>query len=543
MGVEMSPDTADVSIATGSQPAYRQRSTGTAGATEGTAFELRCPTGAFITYFAGGGLDRHIEHLTGICSDGTMLDRAGDRRSIAAFDSSTKLQVAAGSPEPGTFSFRSNAGFKSLKVSVGSRVESLSFQTLDNVTSPIFQGREAEAALQANGVFEDSAEIDSKVFNVSCAQNEKIVGLHGRLDDGGLVALGVACGRLRITAFDCPAGFRFTAGFQRTCLPCPAGTYSPGGRLGTTLLLKDLPSAKHVQQVHIAAYIPKPAALVPLVPTLLRMLQPGTYSDGKTATCIPCKAGTFSLDRASSCIACSPGTFSPQASNKCLECKPGTFAAQEGTASCTPAPIGHFVPQAAAKTSTACQPGYFSPSAGSTSCTPCGYSTYSDSPGSASCTTCPHSTHTPGVPAKSITECISEHGPTVDIPSLTAKAGPGSSTYLGLSPLLCKWQNLPSGVLNMCQKDACTTCVSFSPNPTPADAARAVARVLPSGGSTAPTDLRFIVRSTNPDAPQCLPPLVCTAVDELGNAAFIRYDELMSMVRTLKLLLSAGLAA
>jgi hypothetical protein len=86
-------------------------------------------------------------------------------------------------------------------------------------------------------------------------------------------------------------------------------------------------------------------------------------------------------------------------------------------------------------------------------------------------------------------------------------------------------------MLNMCEKNACTACVSFSPNPSPADAAKSLAGVLPSGAGTAPTDFRYIIRSTYPDAPQCVPPLVCTAVDELGNAAYIRYDELMRMVR------------
>jgi len=129
-----------------------------------------------------------------------------------------------------------------------------------------------------------------------------------------------------------------------------------------------------------------------------------------------------------------------------------------------------------------------------------------------------------------IAECISEAGPTVDITQLIG-AAPGSSMYLGLSPLLCKWENLPPGMLNMCQKNACTACVNFSPNPSPADAAKAVAGVLPSGAGTAPTDFRYIIRSTYPDAPQCVAPLVCTAVDELGNAAYIRYDELMRMVR------------
>jgi hypothetical protein len=178
---------------------YKERSIKAAGTTNGTAFEMRCPQGTFITYLTGGGLGRHIAHITGICSDGTLLASAGLKSSVAAFDSATQLQVAAGAPEPGTFSFRSDAGFKSLKIQVGSMVESLSFQTLDNSSSPVFLGLEAESAAKAQSTVKDTAWTDRAGFDMSCANKEKIVALHGGLDGSGLVALGVVCGRLRVT--------------------------------------------------------------------------------------------------------------------------------------------------------------------------------------------------------------------------------------------------------------------------------------------------------------------------------------------------------
>lgn len=159
------------------------------------------------------------------------------------------------------------------------------------------------------------------------------------------------------------------------------------------------------------------------------------------------------------------------------------------------------------------------------------YKSFAESSASTSCKQCAAGTHTPGVPAKSAAECVSINGQTVNLADLINKGTAGTTVHLGLSPLLCRWDGLPAGMLNLCEEKACSTCSTFSINPEPADASRALAGVLPSGrNDTSPPDFRLLVHSVSPDAPQCTAPLSCPAMDELGNTAYLRYDELMRLV-------------
>lgn len=258
----------------------------------------------------------------------------------------------------------------------------------------------------------------------------------------------------------------------------------------------------------------------------------GTFSGVRSKACSNCMPGSYTAEPgAAACIACAPGVYQGA---RCLWIRqpctytrtcasthaaavarimPGTIASLHASTSCTP-----------------CKAGYIAATAGASACTACGYSSYTDGRAGTSCQRCPAGTHTPGVPAKSAAECVSVRGQTVDVADLIGK-GSGASMYLGLSPLLCKWDGLPPGVLNLCEEKSCSACTTFAINPESVDAARALAAVLPSGrNDTSPPDFRLLVHSVSPDAPQCSAPLSCPAMDELGNAGYIRYDELMRLV-------------
>lgn len=129
----------------------------------------------------------------------------------------------------------------------------------------------------------------------------------------------VLAGLTQLTAINwvsesCPQGFvsAFSMGGS-VCLPCPRGSFSLGGRMGS-LLDCEACEAGHVDHDED-----------PVTPCISCPL--GTYTDpGSFAECPSCSPGTVDAEQNPSipCRACSPGSFANQSSFACEPCINGT---------------------------------------------------------------------------------------------------------------------------------------------------------------------------------------------------------------------------
>lgn len=119
------------------------------GSSVGDSFQLMCPAGTYVTAFTGAS-GNLVEEVSVMCSDGSKLAPAGGK--------------AAGRP----FAFGSAGGFKGVTaVASEAGVEGVCFHSHDKkddkyIDSPVY-GRKG-----------------SRESKMSCKDNEKIIGIHGK---------------------------------------------------------------------------------------------------------------------------------------------------------------------------------------------------------------------------------------------------------------------------------------------------------------------------------------------------------------------------
>ena len=112
---------------------------------------------------------------------------------------------------------------------------------------------------------------------------------------------------------------------------------------------------------------------------------PGTYSNGQSDICLPCKGGRKSeKEGSSSCEVCPKGTFSHSGSSKCYDCPEGTYS-EEGSSYCKTCPEGKIVNKDKSGCDN-CPAGTYS-SSSAKKCFECEPGTYSHE-GWSSCSTC-----------------------------------------------------------------------------------------------------------------------------------------------------------
>lgn len=119
------------------------------GSPVGDSFQLMCPAGSYVTAFTGAAGDA-LEEVSVMCSDGSKLTAAGSK--------------ASGKP----FAFGSTGGFAGVTAVANDKgVNALAFHSYDKkgdkyIDSPMY-GKKG-----------------SKESKMSCRDNEKIIGIHGK---------------------------------------------------------------------------------------------------------------------------------------------------------------------------------------------------------------------------------------------------------------------------------------------------------------------------------------------------------------------------
>lgn len=147
------------------------------------------------------------------------------------------------------------------------------------------------------------------------------------------------------------------------CVPCPRGTYCPGGN---------------------------PAPKIKCTA--------GTFQSGTgQSSCIPCNVGTFSaVDSAINCAECPAGQYQPDpGQTSCLSCAVGSYQSETGQASCLECDAGTYQPGTGASSCINCAAGTYQPNLGTTACIDCAAGTYQPSQGATSCIECAAGSHQP----------------------------------------------------------------------------------------------------------------------------------------------------
>jgi hypothetical protein len=142
-----------------------------------------------------------------------------------------------------------------------------------------------------------------------------------------------------------------------TCVPCPRGTYCPGGN-------------------------PAPKINCPA----------GSFQSGPgQSACIPCNVGSFAaVDSSVNCTTCPAGKYQPDpGQTSCIDCGVGTYQSETGQTSCLECDGGTYQPGTGAASCIDCAAGSYQPNVGTISCILCPSGTYQNNTGQISCINCP----------------------------------------------------------------------------------------------------------------------------------------------------------